>query len=129
MRLTPSLMFTGAAGEALDFYLGLFPDSRLVSIERYGAGDPGREGTVRRAVFELCGARLMCIDSPAVHEFGFTPAISFFVDCDEPAELDRLYAALAAGGQTLMPPDAYGFSRRFTWVQDRFGVSWQIHLP
>lgn len=71
----------------------------------------------------------MCIDSPMKHGFTFTPAISLFVQCADEAELNRLYAALADGGAELMPLGNYGFSPKFGWVNDRFGVSWQLNLP
>ena len=70
----------------------------------------------------------MCIDSPAKHAFTFTPSHSFFVECESDAEIERLAAALGAEGKVLMPLDNYGFSRRFSWVSDRFGVSWQLNL-
>jgi len=81
-----------------------------------------------RACADLCGATLSgaSVDS---HEFTFTPAVSLFVQCEDEAELDRLHAALSEGGGELMPPGDYGFSRKFTWVNDRFGVSWQLNLP
>lgn len=129
MRVTTFLMFAGSAEAAMNAYVALFPGSRIVEIERYGEGEAGPAGTVKLAVCELAGMRLMCIDSPVQHAFTFTPATSLFVDCDDAQQFERLCAALIDGGQTLMPADAYGFSRRFAWVQDRFGVSWQINLP
>jgi predicted 3-demethylubiquinone-9 3-methyltransferase (glyoxalase superfamily) len=71
----------------------------------------------------------MCIDSPVKHNFTFTPAMSLFVDCADEAELDTLFAKLSEGGQVLMPLDNYGFSRKFGWLADKFGVSWQLNLP
>jgi len=129
MRITTFLMFTGEAETAMSFYVSLFPQSRILSIERYGPEGPGPEGTVKLADFELNGTRLMCIDSPAAHAFTFTPAMSLFVDVEDLAALQDAFGRLSEGGQVLMPPDAYGFSTRFAWVQDRFGVSWQLNLP
>ena len=129
MQITTFLMFSGAAEEAMTFYVSLFPRSRILSIIHYGAGEPGKEGTVKQAIFELNATRLICIDSPVQHPFTFTPAVSLFVDCDDQIEIDRLFERLVEGGQALMPPDSYGFSRRFAWVQDRYGVSWQLNLP
>jgi predicted 3-demethylubiquinone-9 3-methyltransferase (glyoxalase superfamily) len=63
------------------------------------------------------------------HAFTFTPSLSLFVDCESEAELDRLFSALAEGGQILMPLEDHGFSTRFGWANDRFGVSWQLNLP
>jgi len=129
MKLTTFLMFSGAAEEAMTFYMSLFPNSRIIALERYGPGEPGPEGTVKQAVFELNATRLMCIDSPVQHAFTFTPAMSLFIDCDDQNQLDTLFERLSEGGQTLMPLDSYGFSRKFAWVQDKYGVSWQLNLP
>ncbi|MFJ9344711.1 VOC family protein [Streptomyces sp. NPDC101733] len=127
-KITTFLMFEGRAEEALTFYTSLFEDAEVVDITRYGADGPGKEGTVLRATFSLAGQRFMCIDSHVEHAFGFTPAVSLFVECDTEAELDRLHGALAEQGQELMPLGDYGFSARFGWVNDRFGVSWQLNL-
>ncbi len=129
MQITTFLMFTGTAEEAMNSYVSLFPRSGVVLIERYGPGEPGKEGSVRRAVFELNATRLMCIDSPVQHAFTFTPAMSLFVDCDTRQEIDRAFERLSEGGQVLMPPASYGFSTWFAWVQDKYGVSWQLNLP
>jgi predicted 3-demethylubiquinone-9 3-methyltransferase (glyoxalase superfamily) len=116
------------AAEDVNFYLSLFADAEVISISRYGAEGPGAEGSVQQATFTLAGQPFMCIDSPVKHGFTFTPAISLFVQCTDEAELDRLYAALAERGAELMPLGDYGFSARFGWVNDRFGVSWQLNL-
>jgi predicted 3-demethylubiquinone-9 3-methyltransferase (glyoxalase superfamily) len=101
----------------------------VLSVSHYGPGEQGAEGTVRQATFLLAGQPFMCIDSAAPHGFGFTPAISLFVQCDSEDELDSLYGKLAEQGQALMPLGSYGFSTKFGWVNDRFGVSWQLNLP
>jgi predicted 3-demethylubiquinone-9 3-methyltransferase (glyoxalase superfamily) len=106
----------------------LFEDAEVVDISRYGADGPGEAGTVKRATFSLAGQRFMCVDSYVKHAFGFTPAVSLFVECDTEAELDGLYGALAEQGTELMPLGSYGFSAKFGWVNDRFGVSWQLNL-
>ena len=126
--VTPFLMFTGAAEEAMTLYVSLFPGSAIDRVDRYGPGEQGAEGTVRRAEFTLAGQRLYCIDSPAVHAFGFTPSMSIFVECDDEPELLGAFAKLAEGGTILMPLGDYGFSRKFGWLNDRFGVSWQLNL-
>ena len=128
-KITTFLMFEGNAEEAMAFYLSLFDDAEVISINRYGADGPGTEGSVQQATFTLAGQSFMCIDSPVKHGFTFTPAISLFVQCASEAELDRLYAALADRGAELMPLGNYGFSAKFGWVNDRFGVSWQLNLP
>ena len=128
-KITTFLMFEGNAEEAMTFYRSLFDDAEVISISRYGADGPGAEGSVQQATFTLAGQPFMCIDSPVQHGFTFTPAVSLFVQCADAAELDRLYAALAEGGTELMPLGDYGFSAKFGWVNDRFGVSWQLNLP
>ena len=122
------LMFEGKAFEAMTFYVSLFKGSEVTRVERYGPGEPGPEGSVKRAEFTLGGHRLACIDSPIKHGFTFTPSVSLFVDCEDEAELDRAFKELSAGGAVLMPPGNYGFSAKFAWVNDRFGVSWQLNL-
>lgn len=124
------LMFDGQAEQAMHLYVSLFAGSKVESIERYGAGEPGREGSVKIARFVLGGQHAMsCIDSPAKHAFTFTPSVSIFVDCEDAAELEKVFAELSSGGQVLMPLGNYGFSTRFGWLNDRFGVSWQLNLP
>ena len=124
----PFLLFEGKADEAMNFYVSLFPGSEIKEVVRYGPGGPGPEGTILRAEFTIGGQAVLSTDSFVHHAFTFTPAISFFVECESEDELRRLAAALAEGGNVFMPLDNYGFSRLFTWVADRFGVSWQLNL-
>src|SRR5690349_22126546 len=119
--VVPFLMFEGSAEAAMNFYVGLFRESAVDRVERYGPGEPGPEGSVKRADFTVAGQRLMCIDSPIKHGFTFTPSVSLFVECEGEAEFDAAFGQLAAGGAVLMPPGAYGFSTKFAWVSDRFG--------
>jgi predicted 3-demethylubiquinone-9 3-methyltransferase (glyoxalase superfamily) len=118
----------GAATAALELYEDVFADFDLVEIDRYGPGEGGPEGTVKIARFRLAGNDLSCADSPVDHAWGFTPAVSLWIECDDDAELDRLFRRLSDGGQVFMPLDDYGFSTRFGWVGDRFGVTWQLNL-
>jgi predicted 3-demethylubiquinone-9 3-methyltransferase (glyoxalase superfamily) len=118
----------GKARAALDLYRQVFDDFELIEIDLYGPGDVGPEGTVKVARFRLAGVEFSCADSPISHDWDFTPAVSLWVDCDDQGELHRLFAELGQEGQTFMPLDDYGFSRRFGWVADRFGVTWQLNL-
>ncbi|MBV8156861.1 MAG: VOC family protein [Dyella sp.] len=128
-QATPFLMFQGNAQQALDLYFATLPESRMLSVERYAKGSPGPEGTIKVARFLVCGREFMCSDSPIKHGFSFTPASSILVEFDAVEALDCAFAVLAEGGQVLMPLDDYGFSPRFGWLDDRFGVSWQLSLP
>jgi predicted 3-demethylubiquinone-9 3-methyltransferase (glyoxalase superfamily) len=127
-KFTTFLMFTGQAEAAMKLYTSLFKQSAIVNITRYGANDTGAEGSVQHATFTLNGQEFMCIDSAAVHAFTFTPSISLYVRCETEEEIDRVFAALSAGGQVLMPLEQYPFSRKFGWLSDKFGVSWQLSL-
>lgn len=127
-KITTFLMFSGQAEEAMNFYVSLFDQSEIVSIKRYGPNEPGAEGSVQQATFTLGGQTFMCIDSNVKHDFTFTPAISLFVTCDTEEEIDRVFAKLSEGGVVYMPLAAYPFSKKFGWVGDKFGVSWQLSL-
>jgi predicted 3-demethylubiquinone-9 3-methyltransferase (glyoxalase superfamily) len=126
--VTTFLMFEGKAEEAIRWYVSLIENSSVSSIARYGPAGPGKEGTVVQARFSLNGREFMAIDSPVKHAFTFTPAISLFVDCASESEVDRLFSELSSGGQVLMPLGAYPFSKRFGWLADKYGVSWQLRL-
>jgi predicted 3-demethylubiquinone-9 3-methyltransferase (glyoxalase superfamily) len=126
--ITTFLMFNGKAEEAMNFYVSLFKNSEIIHITRYRAEEAGAEGTVQHAVFSLNGQQFMAIDSSVEHAFTFTPAISLFVQCGTEAEADGLYEALADGGNVFMPLDRYPFSKKFGWVADKFGVTWQLNL-
>jgi predicted 3-demethylubiquinone-9 3-methyltransferase (glyoxalase superfamily) len=119
----PFLMFQGRCEEALTFYVQAIPGARIAALDRKP------DGTVAMARLSIAGLKIMANDSPPVHDFDFTPSTSTFLTVDRAEEVDALAAALGEGGKLLMPVDNYGFSQRFGWVQDRFGVSWQINLP
>jgi predicted 3-demethylubiquinone-9 3-methyltransferase (glyoxalase superfamily) len=118
----------GIAEDAMRSYLEIFGDGEIERIERYQAGEPGPEGTIKQAVFRVGDQRLRCLDSPVAHAFTFTPSISLFVECETAERVDELAGRLADGGSSLMPLDTYPFSPRYAWVTDRFGVSWQLYL-
>lgn len=122
-------MFQGNAEEAMNYYVSLIEDSTITNIVRYGPNGPGTEGSVMQATFTLKGQEFMCIDSHVKHAFTFTPSFSIFVTCDTEDEINRLFDGLSLDGNALMPLGQYGFSQKFGWVTDRFGVSWQVNLP
>jgi len=121
-------MFQGEGRQALNFYSATFPGAKVEDLQFHGPGEQSPEGTVRSAILIVGGQRLRLFDSPPVHAFTFTPAISFFIDCESEAQLRDLAAALGEGGNFMMPLGSYGFSQLFAWVADRFGVSWQLNL-
>lgn len=127
--ITPHLWFDKQAKEAAEFYCSAFPDSKIDAITQLHDTPSGDCDVVS---FTLQGQPFMAISAGPL--FKFNPSVSFFVnfdparDPDARAHLDALWAALIEGGQALMPLDAYPFSQRFGWVQDRYGVSWQLIL-
>ena len=126
-KIRTHIMFDGVAEEAMNYYVSLFPNSIVLDAQWYEEGDS--KGKLYAGYFTLAGREFICIDTPIKHDFGITPAISIFVDCDSASEQEALLESLSTGGEVFMPLDDYGFSRRFAWVQDRFGVSWQLNLP
>lgn len=119
-KIEPCLMFVGAqngkAGEAIRLYTSLFPNSAVLNEERYAKGEPGDEGTLKRAFFQLRGQEFIAMDSSGPHQFGFTGAVSFLVNCETQEEIDSLWAAFSDGGK----PEPCG------WIRDRYGVYWQV---
>jgi len=112
----------------MNFYTSLLPNSRIVDIKRYTGGGSGATGTVMKATFVIGEQTVICTDSPIKHNFTFTPSFSLFVSCESEDQIQKLSEGLAAGGKVLMPLGHYGFSRKFAWVNDRYGVSWQLNL-
>src|SRR3546814_16746987 len=114
-KITPSLWFDGKAEEAARYYVSLLPDSRIDAILPYSVETPGgKPGDVMSVEFTLAGQSYMALNGGPY--FQFTPAISFFVDCADQAEVDRHWAAHSDGGSTM----------QCGWLTDRYGVSWQL---
>jgi predicted 3-demethylubiquinone-9 3-methyltransferase (glyoxalase superfamily) len=110
-----SLWFDGTAGEAADFYSSVFPDSAVTDVQRYTDAGPGEPGSVLTVAWRIGDREFVGINGGPMYQF--TPAISFVAECDDQAEVDRLWDALLADGGT---PSMCG------WLEDRFGVSWQV---
>lgn len=113
-KIRPFLWFNDNAEEAMNFYLSVFKNSKAGTVSRYGDAGPGPKGSVMSATFELDGQEFMALNGGPTYRF--TPAISFFVNCETQQEVDELWERLSAGGK----------KDRCGWLQDKFGVSWQI---
>jgi predicted 3-demethylubiquinone-9 3-methyltransferase (glyoxalase superfamily) len=113
-KITPFLWFDGSAEEAMKFYASIFKNSKIGTVSRYGDAGPGPKGSVMSGTFELEGQKFMALNGGPM--FKFTPAISFFVNCETQQEVDELWEKLSAGGE----------KSRCGWLKDKFGVSWQI---
>jgi predicted 3-demethylubiquinone-9 3-methyltransferase (glyoxalase superfamily) len=128
-KITPHLWFDQEAREAAEFYTSLFPDSKVTNITTLHDTPSGDSDIVS---FELAGQSFMAISAGPL--FKFNPSVSFFVNFDPSRDqdarnnLDTLWERLSEGGMALMPLDKYPFSERFGWVQDKYGLSWQLIL-
>lgn len=119
----------GMAEEAINFYVSLFKNSKITSILHYKAGDyGGDEGMVKFAKFTLDGREYFASENNEKHEWGASPAVSILVQCESEEEIDELYKKLSDGGDAMLPLDNYGFSKKYGWLNDKFGVSWQLNL-
>jgi predicted 3-demethylubiquinone-9 3-methyltransferase (glyoxalase superfamily) len=119
--ISPHLWYDREAAEAADFYASTFPESRVVDVTTLRDTPSGDAEVVS---FELCGRPFTAIS--AGPHFRFTPAVSFLVRCRSAAEVDATWERLLEGGSVLMPLDSYPFSERYGWLEDRYGLSWQV---
>jgi predicted 3-demethylubiquinone-9 3-methyltransferase (glyoxalase superfamily) len=113
-KITPFLWFDDKAEEAMVFYTSIFPNSKVGSISRYGEEGPGPAGTVMSVTFQLDGQQFMALNGGP--HFTFSPAISFYVNCETQEEVDELWEKLSEGGE----------QDRCGWLRDKYGLSWQI---
>jgi predicted 3-demethylubiquinone-9 3-methyltransferase (glyoxalase superfamily) len=113
-KIVPFLWFDGNAEEAMNHYVSIFKNSKVLSVTRYGAAGPGPQGTVMAATFQLEGQQFYALNGGP--QYKFTPAISLFVNCETQQEVDELWKKLSAGGR----------EDRCGWLQDKYGLSWQI---
>ncbi|NMC77963.1 MAG: VOC family protein [Chloroflexi bacterium] len=113
-KITPFLWFDHQAEEAANFYTAIFKDSKIGTVARYGDEGPGEKGTVMTVTFQLQGQEFMALNGGP--EFAFSPAISFFVNCETQEEVDELWEKLSEGGE----------KQPCGWLRDQFGVTWQI---
>ena len=113
-KITPYLWFDTQAEEAANFYVGLFKNSRILEVTRYGEGMPMPAGTVLTVSFELDGQQFVALNGGPV--FKFTEAISLFVNCETQAEVDELWTKFTAGGE----------AGQCGWLKDKYGLSWQV---
>jgi len=113
-KITPFLWFNDKAEEAMNFYVSIFKNSKVGRVTRYGDAGPGPKGSVMSATFVLDGQEFYALN--AGPKYSFTPAISFFVSCETQEEVDDLWEKLSAGGR----------KDRCGWLQDKYGLSWQI---
>ena len=114
-KITPFLWFDNNAEEAMNFYVSIFKNSKIVSMQRYENAGPSRKESVVTGTFELDGQRFMALQAGPL--FKFTEAISMFVDCETQEEVDYFWEKLTADG---------GQESQCAWLKDKFGLSWQI---
>jgi predicted 3-demethylubiquinone-9 3-methyltransferase (glyoxalase superfamily) len=120
-KITPHLWFDKEAREAAEWYVSLFPDSKIKNVTRL-SGTPSGDCDV--VSFELAGQPFMAISAGPL--FQFNPSVSFHVKCGTKEEVDAIWEQLSPGGRVLMPLDTYPFSERYGWLEDKYGLSWQV---
>lgn len=113
-KITTCLWFDGQAEEAMNYYVSIFKNAKVLSVNRYGKNSPMPEGTVLTANFELDGRQFTALNGGPMYKF--SPATSFIVNCDDQEEVDYYWDKLVAGGKP----------NQCAWLDDKFGVSWQI---
>lgn len=127
-KISACLWLNGQAKEAAKFYTSVFQNSGITEVMRNTSSSPaGEEGSVLSVSFHIEDFEFLALNGGP----GFTmnPSISFFVHCKDENEADSLWKQLSDGGKVLMPINSYPFSRRYGWVQDKYGASWQIMIP
>jgi predicted 3-demethylubiquinone-9 3-methyltransferase (glyoxalase superfamily) len=125
-KITPFLWFDNNAEEAANFYVSLFGNSRVMTVNRFEEAGPAPNSTVMTVGFQLEGQEFTALNGGP--HFKITPAVSLFVTCETPQEIDDLWRKLSEGGTVLMELNKYPFSVKFGWVADKFGLSWQLNL-
>jgi predicted 3-demethylubiquinone-9 3-methyltransferase (glyoxalase superfamily) len=128
--IVPCLWFNNQAEEAANFYTSLFRNSTIGAVSRFGKDGfevhGQAEGTVLTIAFSLNGQGFTALNGGPL--FSFNPSVSFYVVCETEAEVDLLWENLLKGGSVMMPLDRYEWSPKYGWLNDRFGISWQISL-
>jgi predicted 3-demethylubiquinone-9 3-methyltransferase (glyoxalase superfamily) len=127
--LLPCLMFVDQCGkpeEAIELYVSAFEGSRVVHVEYFRAEDEAEGGQANG--FEVAGREVMAMDSARPHQLSFTPAIALLVECDGEEDLDAAWVRFLDGATVLMALQTQRLQPRFGWLQDRFGVTWQLSL-
>lgn len=122
------LMFSGNAEKAVKFYTSIFTESEIKSIIYFDEDVGLDEREVMYGVFLLKGQEIMFMDSTVDHDFTFTPSLSIYVSCKDEDEIDTLFQELSKDGKILIPLESYDYSRKYGWVEDKFGVTWQLNL-
>ncbi|MCL2045349.1 MAG: VOC family protein [Oscillospiraceae bacterium] len=125
----PFFMFTNCmAEEAITLYTSIFSNTKIENLERWTGDNPmGPAGTIQSVIFTIKGATFRFMDSTG-HAHSLTPSTSIFVNCDDEAELLKAHESLMDGGFELMGLGEYPFAKLYCWVQDKFGLTWQLSL-
>lgn len=126
MLISPCLMFSGKAEQAMRFYVSAFNESAFLELIRYGHGEEKDRDKISRGVIRIHNQTILCFDSLVEHHFSFTPSTSLVIECGTLSELNNVYDALAVNGEVLMPLDSYQRHQHMVWFNDQLGVSWQL---
>lgn len=129
-KVYPFLTFGGNAEEAVNFYIDIIPDSKVLSLVRIGEHDRGETGKILNCVFELSGQEYVALDIEKEYAVKFSWAFSMYFECPDENEFDTIFSKLSDGGNVIMGPEPVESEhikmRKATWITDKFGVTWQL---
>ena len=126
MLISPCLMFSGKAEQAMRFYVSVFNESAILELIRYGHEEEKDRDKISRGVIRIHNQTILRFDSLVEHNFSFTPSTSLVIECGTLSELNNVHDALAVNGEVLMSLDTYQRHQHMVWYNDQFGVSWQL---
>lgn len=125
-KISTFITFSGNAEKAMNLYVSLFEDAKILSLAYFGEGERGVAGQVMNGEFEINGQSFMVMDMEKQYAPELNWGVSIFVRCQDEAEFDRLFAAFSEGGSVIMGPEAVNHLRKVSWVTDAFGITWQL---
>lgn len=125
-KISTFLTFSGNAEKAMNLYVSLFEDAKVLFLTHFGEGDRGVMGQVMNGEFEINGQSFMVMDMEKQYAPELNWGVSIFVRCQDEAEFDRLFTTFSEGGSVMMGPESVNHLRKVAWVTDSFGITWQL---
>lgn len=122
----PFLTFNGIAKEAMDYYVSIFPEGKVLDLAYFDDNERGEVGKVMNGTFEVMGIVMMVMDMKKEYCPEFSWATTLLLNCRTETEFDHLFTTLSSEGQVMMGPEEVLNLRKVAWVTDRFGVTWQL---
>ena len=125
-KILPFLSFRGNAEEAVNFYMSVFPETRIISLVHITDKANGEPGKVLNVLFEIMGQQFMAMDMNEQHSPEFSWAVSMYTNCSSKEEFDTIFSRLAKDGLVMMGPEPVLEFRKVAWITDKYNVTWQL---